>query len=75
MTGVPFLSLAIWVPILGGLLCLAIPDAKAILVRLVALIAALAGLAVVLPLWSGFDATSAAMQFVERSPWIQSFSI
>ncbi|WP_417071045.1 NADH-quinone oxidoreductase subunit M [Niveibacterium terrae] len=75
MTGVPFLSLAIWVPILGGLLCLAIPDAKAALVRLAALIAALAGLAVVLPLWSGFDASTAAMQFVERSPWIERFSI
>jgi len=42
---------------------------------LIALVFALAGLFVALPLYSGFDTTSAAMQFVERSPWIDRFAI
>ncbi|WP_341675124.1 NADH-quinone oxidoreductase subunit M [Niveibacterium sp. SC-1] len=76
MTGVPYLSLAIWVPILGGLLTLATgSDRNAASARLLALVAALAGLLVSIPLYCGFDAGTAAMQFVERSPWIERFSI
>jgi len=76
MTGVPYLSLAIWVPILGGLLTLATgSDRNAASARLLALVTALAGLAVSIPLYCGFDAGTATMQFVERSPWIERFSI
>ncbi|MCL2655805.1 MAG: NADH-quinone oxidoreductase subunit M [Betaproteobacteria bacterium] len=76
MTGVPYLSLAIWIPIVGGLLTLASgSDRNAPVARLIALVFALAGLFVALPLYSGFDTTSAAMQFVERSPWIDRFAI
>lgn len=76
MTGVPFLSLAIWLPIIGGALVLATgSDRNARVARTIALVAALAGLGVALPVWSGFDPSTSAMQFVERQPWIQRFSI
>ncbi|MEH3087266.1 MAG: NADH-quinone oxidoreductase subunit M [Xylophilus ampelinus] len=70
------LSLAIWTPIAFGaaLLALGKPQ-QAPLVRWLALIGALAGLAVTLPLYAGFEVGSAAMQFVERYEWVQRFNI
>jgi NADH-quinone oxidoreductase subunit M len=67
----PWLSLAIWIPILFGIGILAAgrdrnPDA----VRAVALVGSLLGLLVTLPLYMGFDANSGALQFVEQVPWI-----
>ena len=76
MTGIPFLSLAIWVPIVGGLLALASgSDRNASVARFVALLSALAGLAVSIPLYTGFDVSTSAMQFVETYPWIPRFNI
>ncbi|NML25453.1 NADH-quinone oxidoreductase subunit M [Zoogloea dura] len=76
MTGIPFLSLAIWVPIVGGLLALATgSDRNASAARFVALFFALAGLAVSIPLYTGFDVTTSAMQFVESYAWIPRFNI
>ncbi|MBS0354276.1 MAG: NADH-quinone oxidoreductase subunit M [Proteobacteria bacterium] len=76
MTGIPFLSLAIWVPIVGGLLALASgSDRNASVARFVALFFALAGLAVSIPLYTGFDVTTSSMQFVEAYPWIPRFNI
>lgn len=76
MTGIPFLSLAIWVPIVGGLLALASgSDRNASVARFVALFFALAGLAVSIPLYTGFDVTTSAMQFVEAYQWIPRFNI
>src|SRR5690606_33269471 len=70
------LSLAIWVPIAVGALVLALGrEGQAPLVRWLALGGSLAGLAVTLPLMSGFDTTSAAMQFVEKAVWIERFNI
>jgi NADH-quinone oxidoreductase subunit M len=76
MTGLPFLSLAIWVPILGGLFVLATgSDRNAPLARMLALLTALAALAVTLPLWLHFDTARSTMQFVELSPWVPRFNI
>ena len=76
MTGLPFLSLAIWVPILGGLLVLATgSDRNAPLARFLAMLVAIAGFLVTLPLYSQFDASTSAMQFVEILPWIPRFNI
>ncbi len=70
------LSLAIWVPIAAGLLVLACgDDRKAPLQRTLALVGALGGFLVTLPLWAGFAAHSAGMQFVERLNWIPRFNI
>src|SRR3990170_5279032 len=72
----PLLSLAIWVPIGAALLVLALGgDRSAPLQRLIALAGALAGFLVTLPLYTGFDAASAQMQFVELAPWIRQFNV
>ncbi|MCL2875407.1 MAG: NADH-quinone oxidoreductase subunit M [Betaproteobacteria bacterium] len=76
MTDIPFLSLAIWIPILGGLLVLATgPDANARMARIAALLTAILGFAVTLPLYFSFDAGSFTMQFEEIRPWIEYFNI
>ncbi len=71
-----YLSLAIWVPIVFGTLLLAIGrDEHANVVRWVALLGALIGFAVTLPLIAGFDASTAAMQFTENAAWIDRFKV
>lgn len=70
------LSLAIWTPIVVGVVLLALGrDEQAGMVRWIALIGALAGLAVTVPLYTGFEVGSAAMQFVEKSLWIERFNV
>jgi NADH-quinone oxidoreductase subunit M len=73
---VPLLSLAIWVPIVSALAVLATgSDRNAGLARVLALLGALAGLAVTVPLWTAFDASQSGLQFVEFIPWIPVFNI
>ena len=70
------LSLAIWTPIVFGVLLLAFgKDSCARGVRWAALIGAILGLVVTIPLITGFDTSSANMQFVEKFMWIERFSI
>ena len=70
------LSLSIWTPIVFGVLLLAFGrDNCARGVRWVALIGSLLGLAVTIPLITGFDTSSAQMQFVEKVLWIERFNI
>ena len=70
------MSLAIWTPIVFGVLLLAFGcDKHARTVRWLALIGSLLGLAVTIPLISGFDAGTAAMQFVEKAPWVARFNM
>lgn len=70
------LSLAIWTPIFFGVVLLAMNrQEQAGLVRWLALLGALVGLAVTVPLYTGFEIGSAAMQFVEKALWIERFNI
>jgi NADH-quinone oxidoreductase subunit M len=70
------LSLAIWTPIAFGAVLLAMGrESQANAVRWLALIGALVSLAVTLPLYSGFELGTAAMQFVENTPWIDQFRV
>ena len=70
------LSLAIWTPIVFGVLLLALGrDEHARAVRWLALVGALVGLAVTLPLYQGFDNGTAAAQFVEKALWIERFNV
>ena len=70
------LSLAIWVPILAGVLVLALGgDRRAALQRRVALAGAILGFLVTVPLYTAFQTGTHKMQFVELAPWIESFNI
>ncbi|MBP9058877.1 MAG: NADH-quinone oxidoreductase subunit M [Rhodoferax sp.] len=70
------LSLAIWTPIVFGVVLLALGrDDQARTVRWVALIGALASFLVTLPLYDGFKLGTASMQFVEKFPWIERFNV
>jgi len=72
----PWLTLAIFVPIVFGLLVLALGrDDRPGLTRGLSLVGALAGFLVTIPLYTGFDASTAAMQFVEQAPWIEAFNV
>ena len=70
------LSLAIWMPIAFGVLLLVLGrDEQARSVRWIALIGAVASFLVTLPLYDGFKLGTAAMQFVEKAPWIERFNV
>jgi len=56
----PLLSLTIWLPILAGFLIIALGDGPA---RKLAAAASILTLLVSLPLYFGFDSSTAAMQF------------
>jgi NADH-quinone oxidoreductase subunit M len=76
MNTTPFLSLAIWVPIAFGVFLLAFGrDDQAKMVRWIALIGALLGLLVTVPLYDGFKLGTSAMQFVEKTSWIARFNV
>ncbi|MGI9215726.1 MAG: NADH-quinone oxidoreductase subunit M [Hydrogenophaga sp.] len=70
------LSLAIWMPIAFGVVLLALGrDEHAGAVRWIALVGAIVSLAVTVPLYAQFELGTAAMQFVEKSLWIERFNI
>ncbi|MDQ1918916.1 NADH-quinone oxidoreductase subunit M [Massilia pseudoviolaceinigra] len=72
----PYLSLAIWLPIVLGAAILAIGrDDKPGMTRWMALIASIASFLVTLPLIQHFDNAAHGMQFVESTPWIGRFNI
>jgi NADH-quinone oxidoreductase subunit M len=70
------LSLAIWMPIAVGAILIALGrDEHARIVRWVALLGAIASFLITLPIYIGFDNSTAAMQFVENTSWIQRFNV
>ncbi len=70
------LSIAIWLPIVFGALLLAVGrDEHAGAVRGIALVGAIVSFVVTIPLVTTFDTGSAALQFVEKLPWIQRFNV
>ena len=70
------LSLAIWAPVFFGAVLLALGrDDQAHVVRWIALVGALFGLLVTVPLVTGFAIDTAEMQFVEKAMWIERFNI
>ena len=72
----PYLSLAIWIPIVAGLMVLVYGrDRDAGLARWIALVGALVGFLVTLPLWLHFNTATSDMQFVERALWIPRFDV
>jgi NADH-quinone oxidoreductase subunit M len=70
------LSLAIWLPILFGVIILAIGrDKNPGLTRVVTLIGSIVSFLPTIPLVKHFDNAAHGMQFVESAPWIGRFNI
>ena len=69
----PILSVIVWLPIFGGIAVLALGSERAQLGKQIALGVSIITFALSVPLWTGFDVTSAAMQFAESVPWIERF--
>jgi NADH-quinone oxidoreductase subunit M len=74
--GLPVLTVAIWLPILFGVLVLATGDDRnAPLARKLALVGSVLGFLVTIPLYTGFDMLTSEMQFVENHLWIPRFNV
>lgn len=73
----PYLTLVIWVPILGGIAVLAADKLRVrrLDVRWLALGFAVLTFGLSVPLYTGFDVTTAAMQFTEKVPWIAAYDV
>ena len=70
------LSLAIWTPIAFGIVLLAFGrDEHANVVRWIALIGAVFGLAVTIPIYHNFEIGTSALQMVESGLWMARFNI
>ena len=75
MQGSSLLSFAIWVPIVAGFAVLTTgSDRYAGLARALALIGAILGFLVTLPLYTSFNPAARGLQFVQYSPWIEAFN-
>ena len=68
----PILSIIIWLTILGGVLVLFVGDTRC---RPVALAISVVAFLFSLPLYFGFDKSTADMQFTEHVAWLPSFDI
>ncbi|MGC2048307.1 MAG: NADH-quinone oxidoreductase subunit M, partial [Gallionella sp.] len=74
--GLPAISIAIWLPIIFGILVLATGDDRnAGLARILAMVGSLLGFLVTIPLYTGFVRDTSEMQFVELHDWITRFNI
>jgi len=70
-TPFPWLSVAIWLPIVIGFFLLMLGNARnGAAVRLVALLGSIASALVTVPLVAGFDGAHDGLQFVEKFLWI-----
>ncbi|BAN69378.1 NADH-quinone oxidoreductase subunit M [endosymbiont of unidentified scaly snail isolate Monju] len=71
----PILSVVIWLPIIGGLLVLGSGDRAPNVTRWLALLVSILTFVLSIPLYTGFDVSTAQMQFVENLPWIPAFDV
>ncbi|WP_292042827.1 NADH-quinone oxidoreductase subunit M [Massilia sp. UBA6681] len=72
----PYLSLSIWLPILFGMIVLAVGrDKNAGFVRLLSLVGAVVSFLPTLPLIMNFDNATHGMQFYESAAWIERFNV
>jgi NADH-quinone oxidoreductase subunit M len=71
----PILSALIWLPIFGAVLILAAGQHRAGLAKVLALVFSGLTFMLSITLFTGFDTSTAAMQFTELKPWIETFNI
>src|SRR3990167_1749128 len=70
----PILSLLIWLPVFGAVLCLCTGgDKHAHVARTIAVVIAITNMLLCIPLWMYFDPNLYDMQFVEDHLWIRAF--
>jgi len=76
MLGFNLLNLAIWIPIFAGAAVLATgSDRNAGTARVIALVGAVLGFVVTLPLYAQFDPQASGFQFTTLRPWIETFNV
>jgi len=71
----PLLSVLIFLPVLGAIALLLLPDRRPEAVRAAALGFSLLELVLSMPLWFSFDKNTHLMQFVERREWIPAWGV
>jgi NADH-quinone oxidoreductase subunit M len=70
----PLLSLLVWLPIAGGAVVLVMDALGNTACRQTALIVSILTFMLSIPLYFGFDTSTASMQFQEIIPWIEAFN-
>ncbi len=76
LSNLPILSIAIWCPVVFGVLVFLFGrDDKPLRVRLLSLCGSMVSFLVTLPLIANFDNAAHGMQFVEKFAWIERFNI
>ena len=71
----PFLSLLVWTPILGGIWVLYLGDRQEQTVKVFSLMVSILVFVLSLMAYADFDLTTPALQFVEYRSWIEVFKI
>jgi len=72
----PYLSLSVWLPIICGIIVLAVGrDSRAGFTRLLALAGSIISFLPTIPLFMQFSNTAHGPQFVEKAAWIERFNI
>ena len=74
MQGFGLLSVLIWLPILAGVLVLVLGQRSIVIGRWLALLGAIATFLISIYAYTGFDSSTASMQFVEKLSWIPSLN-
>ena len=74
VNGLPILTIITLLPLFAGIIVSSLGDKKHV-ARRVALISSFLSLGLVLLLWRSFDATSGALQFVEKHEWIPTLGV
>lgn len=72
LSDLPLLSILVWLPVAGGVFALLVGNAWS---RPVALVTSIITFVLSIPLYTGFDSSTASMQFVEKASWISTFHI
>ncbi|EEF61134.1 complex I subunit 4 family protein [Pedosphaera parvula] len=74
MNGFPLISTITFIPLIGAIMLVGLDAERKRLARCLGLGFSLASLVLVAVMWIHFDSSAIDLQFVERHPWIPSFS-
>jgi NADH-quinone oxidoreductase subunit M len=75
-SNLPYLSLSVWLPILFGILVMAVGrDNNKGFTRVLSLVGAVVSFLPTIPLFTGFDNAFHGVQFAEKASWVERFNI